>query len=150
MKKKKLFENTIVQTEDCRKIEMRHERLQQLLGHVIGICMQNIVSKYELIIDVIRCNLILTYIQWVTAVLCMLPNMSFGALLAFIAVALPYYTTVNNASGIYMDDEMSSWFGKILRQKKNKADIWAIQEHSIRELSSKIKGPNHIISRILF
>ena len=45
----------------------------------------------------------------------MLPNMSFGAMLAFIAVALPYYTTINNTSGIYMDDEMSSWFGKILR-----------------------------------
>jgi len=47
---------------------------------------------------------------WMTAILCMLPNMSFGAMLAFIAVALPYYMDKNNTSGIYMDDNLSSWF----------------------------------------
>lgn len=47
---------------------------------------------------------------WLTAILCMLPNMSFGAMLAFISVSLPYYTDINNTSGIYMDDNLSSWF----------------------------------------
>lgn len=47
---------------------------------------------------------------WLTAILCMLPNMSFGAMLAFISISLPFYTDINNNSSIYMDDERSSWF----------------------------------------
>jgi len=47
---------------------------------------------------------------FVTALLCMLPSLSFGSMLAYVSVSLPYYTTINNGSNIYMDDEQSSWF----------------------------------------
>jgi len=47
---------------------------------------------------------------WVTAVLCMLPSLSFGSMLAYVSVSLPYYTNIRNDSNIYMDDEQSSWF----------------------------------------
>eukprot|EP00088_Acartia_fossae_P060781 TRINITY_DN7286_c0_g1_i8.p1 TRINITY_DN7286_c0_g1~~TRINITY_DN7286_c0_g1_i8.p1 ORF type:complete len:513 (+),score=26.55 TRINITY_DN7286_c0_g1_i8:35-1573(+) len=47
---------------------------------------------------------------WVTAVLCMLTNLCYGAMMAYIAVALPYYTDINNKSGIFMEHEASSWF----------------------------------------
>ena len=43
-----------------------------------------------------------------------LPGFTHGAALAYYPVSLPKFTDPNNESGIFMDDEKASWFGKKL------------------------------------
>ena len=50
----------------------------------------------------------------VSMVIVFLPGLTHGAALAYYPVSLPKFTDPNNESGIFMDDEKTSWFGKKL------------------------------------
>lgn len=44
------------------------------------------------------------------AAVCMLPGVTYGAMLSYIALALPFFTSPNNTTQIFMDQDQSSWF----------------------------------------